>query len=53
VTGALRRAACKRLSRACVIEKNLAWSELGQQHCLNFGPHTRHGVCSGQAKFKK
>jgi hypothetical protein len=27
----------ERLSRACVIEKNLAWSELGQQHCLNFG----------------
>src|SRR5215212_8621384 len=28
------RNANRRLSRACVIEKNLAWSELGQQSCL-------------------
>ena len=29
---------CSRgLSRACVIDKNLAWSEVGQYHCLNFG----------------
>jgi hypothetical protein len=27
----------RRLSRACVIKKNLAWSGLGQYYCLNFG----------------
>jgi hypothetical protein len=27
----------ERLSRACVVGKSLAWSELGQQYCLNFG----------------
>src|ERR1700727_3643522 len=43
----------ERLSRACVVDKNLAWSELGQQYCLNFGLHSRHRVCSGQPKFKK
>ena len=36
-----------------MIEKNLAWWKLGQQHCLNFRPHSRHGVCSVQAKLKK
>src|SRR5262249_27775583 len=43
----------ERLSRACVIDEKLAWSELGQEHCLNFGPRSRHRVCSGQPKFKK
>ena len=40
-----RRSACRRgLSRACVIEKNLAWSELGQYHCLNCGAIPAQGL---------
>src|SRR5882757_9781413 len=32
------------LSRACVIEKNLAWSKLGQYHCLNYGAFPAQGL---------
>ena len=38
----------RRLSRACVIEKNLAWSELGQQGCLICGAVPAQGL---QRKF--
>jgi hypothetical protein len=37
-----------RLSRACVIEKNLAWSELGQQSCLIYEASPARGL---QRKF--
>jgi hypothetical protein len=32
------------LSCACVIEKNLAWSELGQHGCLNYGAIPARGL---------
>ena len=32
------------LSRACMIEKNLAWSELGQYRCLNYGAFPAQGL---------
>src|SRR5260370_15626979 len=32
------------LSRACVIKKNLAWSELGQYRCLNYGAFPAQGL---------
>src|SRR5579863_1415046 len=35
-----------RLSRACVIEKNLAWSALGQYCCLNFGRKPGIGIAA-------
>ena len=42
---AKRRSACGRgLSRACVIDKNLAWSELGQYRCLNCGAIPAQGL---------
>src|SRR5437764_6329474 len=32
------------LSRACMIEKNLAWSKLGQYYCLNYGAFPAQGL---------
>jgi hypothetical protein len=31
-------------TRACVIEKNLAWSELGQHRCLNYDANPAQGL---------
>ena len=36
----------RRLSRACVIEKNLAWSQLGQQYCLNCSGKPGTGIAT-------
>jgi hypothetical protein len=36
----------ERLSRACVIEKNLAWSDLGQYRCLNFSRKPGAGIAA-------
>src|ERR1700722_796798 len=36
----------RRLSRACMIEKNLAWSQLGQQYCLNCGRNPGTGIAT-------
>src|SRR5258706_11153273 len=36
----------RRLSGACVIEKNLAWSDLGQRYCLNCGRKPRTGIAT-------
>src|ERR1700722_224820 len=36
----------RRLSRACVIEKNLSWSQLGQQYCLNCSGKPGTGIAT-------
>jgi hypothetical protein len=43
----------ERLSCACVIEKNLAWSELGQYHCLNFDGDPGTGIAALKWAFRR
>ena len=43
----------ERLRRACVIEKNLAWSALGQQHCLNFDSDPGTGIATLKWAFMR